>query len=95
MCVCVCVCHVVSAQALPSDIGCLQSLEVLDISNNQLTCIPSELGKGCVCVCVFVFVAYRAYIGGTSAPQGCVCVCVCVCVVQMLGSSEVTDVASV
>ncbi len=24
----------------------------------------------CVCVCVFVFVAYRAYIGGTSAPQG-------------------------
>ncbi len=45
----------------------------------------------CVCVSVFVFVAYRAYIGGTSAPQGsskehnCVCVCVsslllCVCV---------------
>ncbi len=35
-----------------------------------------------MCVHVFVFVAYRAYIGGTSAPQGssvCVCVCVCVC----------------
>ncbi len=35
---------------------------------------------------MFVFVAYRAYIGGTSAPQGSmkelelVCVCVCVCV---------------
>ncbi len=27
---------------------------------------------------VCVSVAYRAYIGGTSAPQGCVCVCVCV-----------------
>ncbi len=34
----------------------------------------------CVCVCVFVSVAYRAYIGGTSAPQGSSCVCVCVCV---------------
>ncbi len=35
----------------------------------------------CVCVCVcFVFVAYRAYIGGTSAPQGSMCVCMCVCV---------------
>ncbi len=43
-------------------------------------------------MCVFVFVAYRAYIGGTSAPQGSskehkhsqekahVCICVSVCV---------------
>ncbi len=30
----------------------------------------------CLSVCV-VSVAYRAHIGGTSAPQGCVCVCVC------------------
>ncbi len=49
----------------------------------QLTCLmytPTHSyllvrTRTCVCVCVlcvfvFVFVAYRAYIGGTSAPQG-------------------------
>ncbi len=40
-------------------------------------------GPVLVCACVFVFVAYRAYIGGTSAPQGSMkerkqLVCVCV-----------------
>ncbi len=39
------------------------------------TCLFSYARKhvgmsACVCVCVCVFVAYRAYIGGTSAPEG-------------------------
>ncbi len=52
-------------------------------------CVPTQvLGLS---VCVFVFVAYRAYIGGTSAPQGSmkelkqVCVCVCVCITPHRG----------
>ncbi len=39
--------------------------------NKDRNCVV-EQDCTCVCVCVFgfVFVAYRAYIGGTSAPQG-------------------------
>ncbi len=46
-------------------------------------------------VCVFVFVAYRAYLGGTSAPQGSMCVCVCLCVSQVGMISSDVSVSSV
>ena len=71
---------------LPEAIGKLSKLEVLNLTSNQLTQLPSSIGRlrrcVAVCVCAAVRVCAAVCVCVRLCVCGCVCVrlCVCVCV---------------
>ena len=63
---------------LPEAIGKLSKLEVLNLTSNQLTQLPSSIGRLRRCVAVCVCAAVRVCAAVCVCVRLCVCGCVCV-----------------